>query len=54
MKSSIFFTLEKLRDINYQLLKEHNIVKSSNIYFVTKVKKCVSMFLQFILDLIII
>ncbi|WNL13887.1 hypothetical protein [Aliarcobacter cryaerophilus] len=39
MKSSIFFTLEKLRDINYQLLKEHNIVKSSNIYFVTKVKK---------------
>ena len=39
MKNSIFFTLEKLRDVNYQLLSEHPTVKNSNIYFVTKVKK---------------
>ncbi|MDD3264175.1 MAG: hypothetical protein PHT94_04760 [Candidatus Nanoarchaeia archaeon] len=39
MKKHVFFTMEMLRDHNYNLLSENDIIKNSNIYFVTKVKK---------------
>ena len=39
LKNYIFLRNEKLQDENIKLLREHEIVKNSNIYFVTKIKK---------------
>lgn len=39
LKNFIFLRNEKLQDEYITLLKDHNIVSNSNIYFVTKVKK---------------
>lgn len=39
LKNYIFLRNEKLQDESINLIKEHEIVKNSNIYFVTKIKK---------------
>jgi len=39
LKNYIFLRNEKLQNENIDLLKKHEIVKKSNIYFVTKIKK---------------
>lgn len=39
LKNYIFLTNDKLQDNQLSIIKKHEIVKNSNIYFVTKIKK---------------